>query len=213
MKMAQKIFWLAGICCCCCGFSANAQSFEVQQLVLDVLKLTQEKQLLSDLYDGYKVLSSGYGAIRDVSKGSFDLHKAFLDGLLKVSPTVRNYKQVATIISTQEKILGSYQATWARIRADPHLTPNEILLAGQVYSTLLDQSMKNLGTLATILTDGILRAGDGERLRRIDAVDREMQGHLSFLQSFGNQAALLSLGRAADGNDYEQVRRWYGLTN
>ncbi len=208
----KKIACLVGLCCCL-GLPAGAQSFDVQQLILDIQKLTQEKQLLNDLYKGYEILSSGYGAIRDVSKGSFDLHKAFLDGLLAVSPAVRNYRKVAEIIAKQEQILSSYNAAWAKRRGDPHLTPDEIALTGQVYTTLLDQTEKNLGALTMILTDGALRAGDGERLRRIDALDRNMQEHWVFLQSFNNQAALLSLQRAADENDYEQVKRWYGLTN
>jgi hypothetical protein len=195
------------------AFHAGAQSFEVQQLLLDIQKLAQEKQLLSDLYNGYQVLSSGYGAIRDVSKGSFDLHKAFLAGLLAVSPTVRNYKRVAEIIATQEKILSSYQSAWARVRQDPHFRPEEVVLTGNVYSALLDQTVKNLETLTTILTDGVLRASDGERLRRIDLLDRSMQEHWIFLQSLNNQAAVLSLQRATDQKDYEQVKRWYGLTN
>jgi hypothetical protein len=213
MRRIKWIGWLAGLCCCCWGFQTSAQSFEVQELLLDIQKLAQEKQLLSDLYNGYKVLSSGYGAIRDVSKGSFDLHRAFLDGLLAVSPTVRNYKKVADIITKETQILSSYQTAWSRVRQDPHFTPEEVLLAGTIYSALLDQTLKNLGTLTTILTDGALRAGDAERLQRIDALDRNMQDHWTFLQSFNNQAALLSLERAADGNDYEQVKRWYGLTN
>jgi hypothetical protein len=213
MRKLQRVGWLISLCCCCHGLQASAQTFEVQQLVLDIQKLAQEKQLLTDLYNGYKVLSSGYGAIRDVSKGSFDLHKAFLDGLLAVSPMVRSYKKVADIITKQEQILSSYQAAWARIQADPHFTPDEILLTGQVYSTLLDQTLKNIGTLTTILTDGALRAGDGERLRRIDAIDGSMRDHWTFLQSFNNQSALLSLQRAAGANDFEQVRRWYGLIN
>ena len=213
MRRIKWIGWLAGLCCCCWGSQTSAQSFEVQELLLDIQKLAQEKQLLSDLYNGYKVLSSGYGAIRDVSKGSFDLHRAFLDGLLAVSPTVRNYKRVADIITKETQILSSYQMAWSRVRQDPHFTPEEVLLAGIIYSALLDQTLKNLGTVTSILTDGALRAGDAERLRRIDALDRNMQDHWTFLQSFNNQAAMLSLERAADGNDYEQVKRWYGLTN
>jgi hypothetical protein len=206
------IGWFVALCGCW-GTEASAQSYEVQQLVLDLQKLSQEKQLLSDLYEGYQVLSKGYGAIRDVSKGSFNLHKTFLDGLLVVSPAVRNYKRVAEIITMQEKILSSYKTAWARVRQDPHFTPDEVLLTGDIYSTLLDQTLKTLGTLTTILTDGALRAGDAQRLQRIDELYRDMQKNCTFLQSFNNQAALLSLERAADENDYKQVKRWYGLTN
>src|SRR5579863_2568221 len=73
----------------------RAQSFEIQQLVLDIEKLTQLKDILKDLKEGYQVLDKGYSAIRDIAQGNFNLHKAFLDALLTVSPTVKNYARVA----------------------------------------------------------------------------------------------------------------------
>lgn len=191
----------------------RGQSFEAQQLLLDWQKLTQEKQLLNDLYKGYDVLSAGYSAIRDVSKGSFDLHKAFLDGLLAVSSTVRNYKRVASIIELQGQILATYKSSWSRFQKDPHFTVAEIGLLSSVYSGLLDRTLKNLETLTTVLTPGALRASDGERLRKIDGLYTEMQGHYSSLVSFTNQAALLSYARAGDAADQASVKRWYGLTN
>ena len=70
-------------------FLCKAQSYEAQQLLLDVQKLSQLKQMLADLKKGYEVLYEGYTNIKNISKGSFDLHQAFLDGLLEVSPAVK----------------------------------------------------------------------------------------------------------------------------
>ena len=36
---------------------------------------------LKDMKEGYEIVSKGYSTIRDISKGSFNLHEAFLDGL------------------------------------------------------------------------------------------------------------------------------------
>src|SRR5690242_1627765 len=77
--------------------SSRAQSAEVEQLLLDIDKLTQFKKILQNMYDGYKVLYSGYTNIKDISQGNFSLHKNFLDALLEVSPAVKNYKRIADI--------------------------------------------------------------------------------------------------------------------
>jgi hypothetical protein len=196
----------------CVAPPAKAQEYEIEQLLLDLQKLAQEKQILSDLYKGYEILSKGYSAIRDISKGSFDLHKAFLDGLLAVSPVVRDYKRVTDIINLQWRIVDEYKSAWSRFRQDPHFSPDELALIMNIYSGLFDQSVKNLSTLAMILTDGQVRANDAERLDQIDGLYKDMQAKKIFLDSFNNRTALLSLNRSADQNEVEQVKWWYGLT-
>jgi hypothetical protein len=188
-----------------------AQSFEAEQLLLDYQKLLQEKQILDDLYKGYQILSAGYTAIRDVSKGNFDLHKAFLDGLLAVSPVVRNYKRVADIINLQLVIVQRYKSAWARFQQDEHFTPGEIEMMGNMFAGLFDQTVKNLTTLSTILTDGALRASDAERLQQIDGLYVDMQGKSVEMDAFNNKAELLSLQRAKEGEDQKSVRLLYGL--
>jgi hypothetical protein len=83
--------------------SLRAQSIaqDLEQLSLDYRKLAGLKSILKQMYTGYEVVSKGYGAVKDISKGSFSLHEAFLDGLMIVSPAVRQYPKVAGIINDQ----------------------------------------------------------------------------------------------------------------
>ena len=63
-----------------------AQSTEIQQLLLNVEKLAQLKKILGNMKKGYEIISTGYNTIKDISKGNFNLHEAFLDALMQVSP-------------------------------------------------------------------------------------------------------------------------------
>ena len=45
-----------------------AQSKEVQQLLLDIEKLAQFKQILTDLKKGYQIVSTGYSTIKNLSE-------------------------------------------------------------------------------------------------------------------------------------------------
>ena len=191
----------------------GAQSYEAEQLILDWQKLTEMKQTLSDMYTGYKIVEVGYTTIRDIAHGNFDLHKAFLDGLLAVSPMVRNYYKVAEIISFQLQLVKEYKAAYARFQSDKHFTPDELGYMGTVYGQLFNKSMGTLDALITVLTDGQLRASDDERLRRIDALHGDMVQQLGWLRAFNNRAVLLSLQRAGEEDDIDQVRSFYGLTN
>ena len=133
-------------------FLCKAQSYEAQQLLLDVQKLSQLKQMLADLKKGYEVLYEGYTNIKNISKGSFDLHQAFLDGLLEVSPAVKNYKKVAGIVSLQLKIVSEYKSSLTALVRCREFLPTEIQYVQKVGSNLIDQSLKNLETLSMILT-------------------------------------------------------------
>jgi hypothetical protein len=208
MKVLLWFILLAGL-----SAPVEAQSFDAQQLLLDWQKLTQERQILTDMYHGYQVLSRGYSTIIDLSHSSFDLHKAFLDGLLAVSPAVKNYRRVSDIVRLQEQILGQYRSAWSLFRQDPHFSAAELEHIGNVYSGLFGRTVKNLADLTDILTDGLFRASDADRLDEIDRLYRNMQGSESFLTSFNNRTALVSLQRSNDLKDYETVRQLYGFNS
>jgi hypothetical protein len=192
---------------------SKAQSEEVEQLLLNVEKLAQLRQMLSDLKKGYEVLSKGYTTIKNISEGNFHLHEAFLDGLLQVSPLVRNYRKVAGIISYQIQLVQEYKAAFRRFKESSQFTSQEMDYLSQVYSRLLEESVKNLDALATILTSGVLRMSDGERLSAIDTIYADMQDKLAFLRHFNNQTSILALQRARQTQEIQNTKKLYGINN
>jgi len=196
----------------CSATAGRAQSYELQQLILDVEKLTQFKKILSDMKEGYEILTKGYNAVKDISQGNFNLHKVFLDGLLAVSPTVRNYVKVADIISNQLKLVQEYKAAFKRLQGSGLFNPDEIDYVARVYSHLFDESVDNLGDLVTILTAGSLRMSDVERLTAIDRIDKAMIEKLSFLRQFNSQTAVLSVQRYKEQQSVLGMQKVYGIT-
>src|SRR5665213_3444521 len=125
------------------GCKAHAQSQELQQLALDIEKLTQFKQILADMKKGYEILSGGYNTIRDISQGNFNLHREFLDGLLAVSPAVAKYAKIADIIAMQLQLVREYKSAWQRFKGNNTFTAGEVTYIGNVYSNLFKESLKN----------------------------------------------------------------------
>jgi len=189
----------------------SAQEAEIEQLLLNVEKLAQFKQILADLKKGYEIVSTGYNTIKNISQGNFDLHKTFLDGLLEVSPAIRNYKRVADIINYQLLIVKEYRNAYRRFKQDANFTPEEMEYLANVYSNLFKQSLKNLDALATILTAGDMRMSDDERLKAIDDVFNSMQDKLLFLRHFNNNTTILAIQRAKEKNDVLTAQKIYGL--
>ena len=100
------------MCICFSSIKGYSQADEIQQLLLNLEKLTQFKKILQNMYDGYEILHEGYTAIKDISEGNFNLHKNFLDALLEVSPSVKRYKRISDIINYQLRIVREYKSAY-----------------------------------------------------------------------------------------------------
>jgi hypothetical protein len=191
--------------------TVNAQTFEVEQLILDYQKLTELKSILSELKTGYQILSTGYETIRSISEGNFNLHNAFLSALLAINPAVKNYKHVADIISYQSSIVSEYKSAFSRFKQDKHFTPDEISYSGTVYGNLFNQRLNDIINLTNVLTANKMRMSDDERLHAIDGIYSTSKEQLMFLRSFNNSTTLLAIDRATDANDAESAMKLYGL--
>jgi DNA repair ATPase RecN len=190
-----------------------AQSQEMQQLLLNIEKLAQFKQILTDMKKGYQILNGGYNTIKELSQGNFSLHETFLDALMQVSPTVRNYRRVGEIVKYQLLLVKEYKSAFEGFRNSGNFSPAEIAYFSNVYSNLLNQSLRNLDELVTVITANTLRMTDEERLTAIDKVYADMQDKLLFLRSFNNNTTVLAIQRAKELNDVRVMRSIYKTDN
>ncbi len=193
------------------AFRASAQADEIAQLILNIEKLAQFKQILSDMKKGYEILSGGYNTVKNISEGNFSLHKAFLDGLMEVSPAVRNYRRVADITNYQLILVKEYRKAYERFRQDNNFNADELAYLGRVYDNLFKESLRNLDELLTVITAGKARMSDDERLQAIDRIYADMQDKLTFLRHFNNNTTILAVQRAKERNDAQTIRKIYGL--
>lgn len=192
---------------------AAAQSQEMQQLILNIEKLAQFKQILTDMKKGYQILNGGYNVVKDLSKGNFSLHETFLDALMQVNPTVRKYKRVGDIIHYQVLLVKEYKAAFNRFRNSGNFNPEEIAYLEKVYSKLFKESIRNLDELTSVISANTLRMSDDERLAAIDKVYADMQEKLSFLRNFNNSTSVLGIQRTKERNDINAMRSIYKVNN
>lgn len=191
----------------------KAQSQEAQQLLLNVEKLAQLKQILSDLKKGYEVVSKGYNTIKDLSEGNFDLHKTFLDALMEVSPAVRKYRKVADIIDYQLILVKEYKNAYGSFQRSGRFNKEELKYLYRVYEDLIDQSIKNIEALTMVVTAGKTRMSDSERINAIDDIYADMQDKLNFLRHFNNNTLVLAKQRQKSTQEVGTIRNIYGLKN
>ncbi len=207
----KKLLLIIAILTAGCLPKAQAQSDEVIQLLLNVEKLSQFKHILSDMKAGYDVLEKGYGAIKNISQGNFNMHQLFLDGLWAVSPTVRQYGRITDIINDQVALVREYRNALNRFRSANLFQPDELNYISGVYSRLISSSLDNLDDLATIITANKLRMSDDERIAGIDRIYKDMDDKLSFLRHFNNQASILQLQRQRERQQNDVIKQNYGI--
>ncbi|WP_347052277.1 TerB family tellurite resistance protein [Flavobacterium olei] len=184
----------------------KAQSAEIQQLILNIEKLSQFKKILSDMKKGYNMLSGGYKTVKDMSEGNFSLHKTFLDALMQVSPVVKNYKRVGDIVEYQVTLIKESRKGIDRILTNESFSSNEIQYFEKVYSNLSKESLRNIEELTSIITADTFRMSDDERLEAIDKIYADMQQKVLFLRDFNGSASVLALQRSKELNDAQTVR-------
>jgi hypothetical protein len=184
-----------------------------EQIVLDTEKLASLKSILQDMYKAYTIINAGYTDIKNISKGTFNLHKAFLDALLAVSPAVQNYGRVVDIINAEYSIVAEYKAGYNKFSADGHFTIQELDYMNTVYTNLFDQSLSCLNELTMVITANQLRMSDAERLRAIDRVYTDITGQLGILRTFNNNTSIQAIQRAREANDIGTLKNIYGIAN
>lgn len=189
----------------------KAQSEEIQQLILDIEKLNQLRAILNNMYKGYKILTSGYNTIKDLAEGNFNMHKLFLDGLLEVSPTVKKYKRIVEIISTQQQLVKEYKNALGQFRSTKVFNPDDIGYLETVYEKLIDRSLKNLEELLMVVTAGKLRMNDAERIDAIDRIYADMQDKLQFLRHFNDKATLMAVQKQRLLKETKDLKSIYGI--
>jgi hypothetical protein len=193
------------------GGKSFSQTQAIQQLLLDVEKLTQLKNILTELKEGYQIVSDGYTTIKNISEGNFNLHDIFLKSLLDVSPAVKKYVRIEDIVDAQLRIVREYKNALKQFKESGEFSVDEIDYLEKVYGNLFNHSLDNLQTMITVLTAGKLRMTDAERINTIDAVWKEVSQQLIFLQHFNNRARILCLQRAREENDLSVIKQLYDV--
>lgn len=208
MKKLSIFLWLLLLGSTC---PLKAQTAEVTQLILNIEKLNQLRKILKELKAGYEILFKGYNTIKDLSEGNFKLHEAFLDGLLQVSPAVKNYSRVKDIIQAQLTIVRELGQAQQRFKTSGQFSQDELTYIEKVYDQLTSASLKNLDALTTVLTAKKLRASDDERLRAVDQLYEDITDQLSFLRHFNGSASVLAAQRENELSDALMLKELYEL--
>ena len=194
-------------------------------MILIIVGLTASAQFTTEMLDqiaalqaylqvaekGYHIVEQGLQTIGEIKNGELNLHSAFYSSLEAVSPTVAHMAAVAEIIDLEVSMISQFSHKLNGYRGSAWLQPAEVSYFNQVYTGLVNSGVELIAALASLTTDGTLSMTDGERMTRIQQLDTEMKRQYRLVQTFTNQADLLTVQRQQEGNDISTLKSIYGI--
>lgn len=203
------------IVCACLVFvlclRAGAQVQELQQLKLDIEKLAQFKLILSQMKQGYQVLQNGYNSVRDAARGNFDLHKNYLDGLLKVNPSVKQSPALQQISSDQSEMVKIFSVAYREYQSSGLFSAGELSAFRNKYGECTQKMGDDLDVLGQVTSPGNLRMNDAERLQIIDVMRLDVSDQLALVRTLVNDHSRLMALRMQQKKDNTNLKRLSGL--
>ncbi len=184
----------------------KAIDLAVQQLQNKTIWLQNAQKALENAMSQLKL-----DEISDWTEKHREQYAKYFDELRTVKEIISGYHKVKDIIKKQGQIVTEYKRAIALFRQDKHFTVEEIAYMEQVYSGIMDESLRNLDQLFLAVKALSTQMTDEKRMEIINNAAYHIDQNLDDLRQFNVQNIKLSLQRAKDENDVEVVKRLYGL--
>ncbi len=139
------------------------------------------------------------------------LYDDYYQELWKVKAALAYYQRVKDIIQRQVQMVNEYKGAWALFRQDKNFTTAELDYMYNIYTGMLDESLKNIDQLFLVANAFATQMSDAKRLQIINTVSDEIEQHYVDLKQFNNQNKMISLHRSSEKGEIEYAKRLYGL--
>jgi len=183
-----------------------AVDLKIQRLQNEVIWLQNAQKVLENKFTELKL-----SEISDWVEKQRAQYASYFDELWQIKTSLANFKVVKDIIEKQLKLVKEYKAAWALFKQDKNFTEDELEYMQEIYSGMMDESVKNLDQLSLVINAFATQMSDAKRMEIINEVDNKLDENLSDLREFNNQNKIISLQRAAEKGEIEIVKKLYGL--
>lgn len=139
------------------------------------------------------------------------LYKDYYEELQKVKAIISYYKRIKEITEKQVRLVEEYKRAWGLFKQDKNFTADELLYMGNVYTGILDESVKNLDQIFVVINSFQTQMTDAKRLEIINAAADRIDINYNDLKMFNHQGIVISLQRAKAQNDVDVVKKLSGL--
>ena len=215
----KKLLAIVGLGLCC--MLLPIQETKAQIPILDIIKAAVKKvikavdlqvQRLQNktiwLQNAQKTLENKMSQLKlDEIKNWVEkqrkLYDDYFQELWKVKAALAYYQRVKDIIQQQVQMVNEYKGAWALFRQDKNFTSDELDYMYNIYSGILDESLKSIDQLFLVVNAFKTQMSDAKRLEIINTVSDNLEQQFMDLKEFNNQNKIISLQRASEKGDIE----------
>ncbi|MDN3584931.1 conjugal transfer protein TraI [Mucilaginibacter flavus] len=139
------------------------------------------------------------------------LYSSYYTELGNIKATISKYQRIKDITLKQAALVSEYKKAWSLFRQDNHFNPQELNYMQQVYTGILDASVKNLDEIMLVVSPAKTQMTDEQRLELINKASDHLDENYNDLHQFNNQGIQLSLQRSKDLSDTQSIKKLYGI--
>ena len=183
-----------------------AVDLKIQRLQNKTIWLQNAQKVLENAMSQTKLTQIG-----DWVEKQRTLYADYFDELWKVKNAISTYQRVKDIIQKQVQLVNEYSKAYSLSRQDKNFTSGELDYMHQVYTGILDESVKNIEQVQMVISAFATQMSDGKRLEIINKASDNIDQNLSDLRQFNQDNIKISLQRVKDQNDVDVVKKLYGL--
>lgn len=184
----------------------NAADLVVQQIQNETIVLQNAQKELENV-----MTKLDLDDITDWVTKIRDLYSDYYKELETVKDIISGYDKIKSLVDMQARIVSQYQSAYALFKQDKHFSITELNFMANVYSGILDQSLKNLDQALLVVSTLTTSMTDAQRLNIINGASIGMQKNYDELKRFNNQNIQLSLQRGVAEGNIDEVKELYGL--
>jgi hypothetical protein len=139
------------------------------------------------------------------------LYEQYYEELWKVKKAIETYERVRKVMTRQVDLVEEYKRAWNVIKEDEHFTKDELKYMYEVYSGIMQESVRHLDQMLVVVNSFETQMTDGKRLEIINHAAESIEKNYHDLRQFNAQNIRLSLSRAKDAHEVETIKKLYGL--
>lgn len=142
-----------------------------------------------------------------------NLYKDYYEELWRVKALITYYGRVKDIVQKQKALVDEYKRAWMTIKQNKHFSPEELKYMEDVYSGILEESIKNVDRLSLVIKAFTTQMDDAGRMKIIQSVSDAVDENYNDLARFNSENLMLGIERASDLNDTKTIQNLYGIDN
>ena len=157
-------------------------------------------------------LLASYRRLKDIADGNFKLHEHFIETVLvKVKDEVKNHSKALQLLEVLQAIRQEAGRSRDLIASAGVFSPQELLYYRDSYTQLYREAGHLITEFTMTITDGELKANDGERLIIILDVYQDAVGLYNSLRSFNDIMRVTVAQRGVNQQEQDHLTELLGL--